>query len=491
MTDKKVIDIKNRRPYKRYLSGADTSRLSSSWTANPLPADQIIDRNHRIMVARSREQCANNGYARSFLRMCDQNIVGPKGVALQCNATTNTGTPINALNSAIETAWKQWGKAQTCDVLGVSSWFEYKRQGVRTVARDGEALVAFVIDQSSPYLLKLQMIDPQRVPINYNETKLKGGGFIRHGIEFDSVGRVVAYYITKQTDHVHSYNVYNSSDYQRIDADHVLHLFERDLVDQKRGLPWTSSSLLEIRNLGEFESASLKNAVISAKQTGTIEWADGYGPPDYDDDDLRIELEDGTYWELPAGARLNDNVRNYVGNDFSPFQKSQLRRAAAGLGVAYNNLANDLENVNYSSIRQGALDEREMWKTRQEWFIENFCQPIFEKWLQLALLNGAIKQGSRTVSINRYDQIIDSITWQPRRWNWIDPNSEVKAATTSVEQHFTSVSQVVRDSGRDPQQVFAEIAKERELMQSLGITAQQAIKPNDNGGDDAETDTAE
>jgi hypothetical protein len=34
----------------------------------------------------------------------------------------------------------------------------------------------------------------------------------------------------------------------------------------------------------------------------------------------------------------------------------------------------------------GMLDTRDMYKILQKWFIECFCEPIFAKWLKMALL---------------------------------------------------------------------------------------------------------
>ncbi|MEX0300958.1 MAG: phage portal protein, partial [Leisingera sp.] len=53
-----------RRRGTRMFQAAETDRLTSGWTNTPMPADQIIRRNWRVLVARSREQSANNDYAK-------------------------------------------------------------------------------------------------------------------------------------------------------------------------------------------------------------------------------------------------------------------------------------------------------------------------------------------------------------------------------------------------------------------------------------------
>jgi len=123
--------------------------------------------------------------------------------------------------------------------------------------------------------------------------------------------------------------------------------------------------------------------------------------------------------------------------------------------------------VNFSSIRQGALDEREAWKELQEWLIETLLEPVFEEWLPRALLRG-IRIGSGTLAAGRQDKYRE-VVWQPRRWAWIDPKSEVAAAVASKNNLLTSPGQIIRDTGRDPDTVWREVASDIRAMRDAGI----------------------
>ncbi len=151
------------------------------------------------------------------------------------------------------------------------------------------------------------------------------------------------------------------------------------------------------------------------------------------------------------------------------FAKSMLRGASAGLGVMYNDLASDLEGVNFSSIRQGALDIREHWKELQEWLIEALCKPVREEWMKCALLGShiALKNGKPLPPEKL--QIYSELHCQPRRWSWIDPKSEINANVTAIRAGLTSLSQVIREQGRDPDQVAQELADDYERFKVSGI----------------------
>jgi len=146
---------------------------------------------------------------------------------------------------------------------------------------------------------------------------------------------------------------------------------------------------------------------------------------------------------------------------------------AAGFGVPYNELAADLEGVNFSSIRQGTLDSREHWKELQEWLIEQLVHPVFEAWLERALLGGKIKtKTGRLLNPAKVD-VYSLVTWQPRRWQWIDPRADVDAAVTAKNNGLTSPGQIIREQGRDPQTVWEETAADlraqMDAMKAQGI----------------------
>jgi len=457
---------------QRLFDAASTNRLTGSWSSTPLTADDVVRRNQRVLVARAREQAANNDHAKAFLRMCRQNIIGPRGVQLQSQAKDADGTRDMEANTAIEAAWLEWGKAKNCDMTGRMPFRQIQAAAVVTAARDGEFFVRMVQGpEAGPWGFALSLIDPQRCPVDLDEDRLSGGRFIRHGIEFNSWGRPTAYYFSTLSVAEADYSV-GSRSFVRVPADQIVHGFISDLVGQKRGLPWMSTALFRMQQLNELETSALVNAREGANKTGFFEWEEGYGPEAVDAEgnqvELEIESEPGVYHELPAGARFKEHNPTYPSGEFAQFSKHMLRGIAAGLGVAYNNLASDLEGVNYSSIRQGTLDEREHWKDLQEWVVESLLDGIFNVWLRRSLVAGLIKSRGKALPANKIDKFSE-VKWQPRRWDWIDPNADVKAAVLAKNNLLMSPSQIIRDRGQDPQTVWRDIARDIADMRAAGI----------------------
>lgn len=371
-------------------------------------------------------------------------------------------------NKAIEQAWIKWGHRSSADVTGQLSWRSLQKAAIISAGKDGEFFFLKVTGtEAGPFGFSLQVIDPQKCPVDFDQQDIGDGRFIRAGIEFTSYGRPVAYYFTTTREQDADYS-YGGTSYKRIVASRIIHGFLPEIIGQKRGLPWMATALHRMKHVHGFEESAIVNARVSASKGGFFEWAEGYGPEDDEDEEIYMEAEAGAFQELPAGVRFKEWNPQYPNGEFLPFHKSMLRGISSGLGVAYNNLASDLEGVNFSSIRQGTLDERDHWKDMQEWLIEVLIEPVFEHWLPIALLNDKIKVSGKPLKPERLEKYMD-VEWQPRRWQWIDPRADVKAAIDMKNNLMGSPGQFIRDQGRDPQTVYSEIARDIDQMKDAGI----------------------
>lgn len=459
----------------RSFQAAQTDRLTASWSTEPLPADEIIRRHQRQLVARSREQCTNNDYAKGFLRRCRQNIVGSRGLILQAQSKDPSGRLDQVANDAIEAAFAEWSKPENCDIIGRRSWRAITASCVNTAAKDGEFMVRMITGRDAgPWGFALQTLDPQRCPVSLDEDKLPRGEFIRHGIRFNRYGRALGYYFTstqaEAADDPYGYH-YGGAYYVFVPADEIIHGFVEEIEGQKRGIPWMATALWRLRMLNGFEEAALVNARVTAARMGFLEWDPEYGPEPEDDldEEIIIDAEAGTWRELPPGLKANHSNWSWPAGEQAVFSKSMLRGASTGLGVMYNSWTNDLEGVNFSSIRSGVLDERENWKDLQEWLIETLAERVFQGWLPRALLTGRIKlPNGATLPAAKLDKF-RQVQWQARRWQWVDPSKDVKAAIDSKNNIISSPGELIREKGRDPTTVWREFARDIEEMKAAGI----------------------
>ena len=125
-------------------------------------------------------------------------------------------------------------------------------------------------------------------------------------------------------------------------------------------------------------------------------------------------------------------------------------------------------------MRHGVIETREVWKGLQEWFKSLVIERIHEEWLKYSLLASKIKCGNGYLKPERIDKYKE-VTWTMRRWMWVDPVKDVNSASISVQNGFRSRSDVIREQGRDPDEVWEEIQKENDILRAKGILVKDEV----------------
>lgn len=450
--------------FRSILQAAKTGRTEASWDTNPTSADMIVLLNWRALVARARNAALDNDYAKKYLSMCKNNIVGTKGIALLPQIEDPNGDPDQLAGDAIVSGWDEFSKKGNFDVTGGMSRVDFEKLLIGTVATDGEAIVEKVYGpDAGPWGFALQALDTTLLDPSHNEV-LRSGNIIRHGIEFNAFWRPVAYHFRNTMPEQLDLVQVMGQRYRRVEAKNIIHIFSRELVNQKRGLPWMRTALWRLRMLKMFEDAALVNAQVGAAKMGFFRNKDG---DEVDEDDLPMDAEPGVFENIGTRELVQWNPQ-FPEAFISQFCAEQKRGASSGLDVSYNNLASDLPAVNFSSIRQGALDEREMWKGLQEWFANSFSRDVYDSWLEVALLSQRLTVNGRPLKFERLEKY-KKVSFQGRRWAWIDPSAEVSAHEKALGLGIESRTQVIRDNGGEAYETFKEIASERADMKALGL----------------------
>jgi lambda family phage portal protein len=444
---------------------AQQTRLEAGWTGTPESADGWIQKNLRTVVARSRHQATENDYARKFVAMVRNNVVGPTGIRLRSTPRDANGKIDQAAKDAIEEAWRVQSRPGNWEVTGTMSRAMFERLWIGGCAIDGSAIAVVVTGpDAGPSGFGLQIIDTMRLDPQHNE-QLGGGRFIRHGIEFNSVGRPLAYHFIEEDPTLPLYAVgYYGRTYQRIDASRVIHAFIPELVGQRRGIPWMTTALWRMRNLKGFEDAAVVNARIGAAKMGFFHDPNG----EMGEDDLPMDAEPGTFENI-GGLKFESWNPQFPEQSTEQFVRTQLRGIASGICVSYNGLASDLTSVNFSSLRDGKNDERDTWRILQEWMIDTFERPVFDLWVERAVLAGSIRIRNNPLRVTDLDKY-KSAEFKGRRWAWVDPQADVAAAKMAVEARLASRTKYIEEWNEgDAWDTFEQIAQEEDDMEELGV----------------------
>lgn len=473
------------------FAGASIGRLTASlanWSGS-VNADNDVAL--PILRARARALTQNNEHGKRFLSMVATNVVGRRNPRLQVRAMKDQRDPNKpttldkSANDAIEIHWERWGK--TADISGRHrSLYSFMRTVVKAAARDGEALVRLVRNRALPYGMALQHLEADRLDDARN-VQLSNGNTVRQGVEIDSTGRAVAYYV--KTAHPGENYATAVANIERIPAGEIIHLFMQDRAEQVRGVTWLHAVIIRGSIIHKFEESAVTAAHIGASKVAALERAD-------DAPDATISMADGTsngtatgipqmsveageMFELPPGYKLSSWNPDYPHQNFESFLKACLRGLAAGLDVAAHNLTGDMTDVNYSSARIAELSERETWMALQDWFIESFAMVVYEQWLAMSLLSGAItfEMSGKALPADKFSKFCNASRFQGRRWAWVDPAKEADANKTQLENKLTSRTRLAAEQGDEFEDILDELAQEQAAIKDAGLAPVVPVAP--------------
>lgn len=461
------------------FAGATVGRLTAglaSWSAS-INAD--LDGALTILRARSRNLAANNEHGRRFLSLVAANVVGRAHPKLQVRALRDQANPNKATtldkpaNDAIETHWDRWGR--TCDITGRHMDFAHLlRTVMKSVARDGEALIRRVQNKRLPYGIALQLLEADRLDESFN-LRLDNGNTVRQGVEIDGTGRAIAYYI--RTAHPGEAYATVPNKIERVPAGEMIHLFLAERAEQVRGVPWMHAIILRAAQLHEFEESAVIAARIGASKIAALEHAED--APDAIDQMAdgkvggipQMSIQAGEMFDLPPGTKLSSWNPEYPHANFESFLKACLRGLAAGLDVADHNLTGDMSGVNYSSARIAELSERETWMILQDWLIASLVRPVYQEWLAYSLLAGAITFDltGKALPAERFEKFYNASRFQGRRWKWVDPAKEADANEKQLANQLTSRTRLAAEQGEEFDDILDELRAEADMIKAAGL----------------------
>ena len=478
---------------RRNYAAASRGRLFADFTGSNRSADSEIRWALNELRNRSRDLERNNEYFRRYLQLLRTNVVGNNGFRLQVKAVNTDNSPDVTGSQIIENAWAEFSRLGGPTVDGKMSLIDLENHVISAMARDGEVFLRVVKNNTFRHRVALQVIEPDRIDEEMNERYLNGND-VRMGVELDEFRRPVAYHVLMNHPGDYDYTTLaKGTKRARIPASEIMHIYRQERAGQTRGVPWSSAAITALKMLHGYREAELVAARTAASKMGFFTspagddfMADGYegeggtGAPIYD-------AEAGTFHQLPAGVEFTPFDPSHPTSAFADFEKSVLRGIAGGLGVSYTSLANDLEGTSYSSIRQGALEERDFYKTLHTFMIDHFLDPLYRVWLESVVDNAL----TPITGFGKYEKFSANFSFRPRGFQWVDPLKEINAAVVGLNNGILSHSDIAANYGRDADETFAQIQRDKQSAAQFGLDMayepfgeKQPVPAQIDGGDD-------
>jgi len=403
---------------------------------------------------RARDLCRNNPYATGGVGSIVSNSVGT-GIICQ---------PFSSDQSKADralTLWRKWSESIDCDADGLHDFNGLQNLAFRSMVEGGEALVVRRWRKTNagykiPVPFQVQVLEGDYIDTAKSFEVGQSGGYILQGVEFNAVGRRVAYWLfDRHPGEAITVNGKSSLVSKRVDAKDIIHLFRADRAGQVRGIAWAAPCILRLKDFDLFEDAVNMRMQIAACFSAFVGDIEAPAEAGGAKSSLSDKLSPGAIEILPPGKTITFPNLPTAQDDGHSIR--MLRSIAKGLGISYEVLSGDYSNVNYSSGRMGWI---EMHRNIESWrwitFIPRMCNPVYAWFQEAASLVG---------------QSMDDVLplWTPPKREMIDPTKEIPAERDAVRSGFKSLSESIRESGRIPSEVFKEMAKDAETINGLGL----------------------
>lgn len=364
------------------------------------------------------------------------------------------------MRTAIGAAVEDWTEVAT--VEGRADFYGWQAEMVRAMVIDGEAL-ALTIDTADG--LRLRQIPADYLDGGLNGT-LTGGGYIAAGVEFDSMGRRVAYHIRPNLSPWETYPVA-----QRIPAADVVHLFAPMGPGQVRGLSWLAPVLLTLGDLDGLRDALLTGFRVAALHGAFLTNAnDLSGDVPYDGQQtgsiLTEGMEPGAIRVLPNGFDVKFSSPQQA-QQAPEFLSSELRAIAAGMGVPAHLVSGDLSQANYGSLRADLVAFRQRAEQKQHGdLVPQMLRPVYVRAVTSLALAGKLDLPDFWTAPRDYTRA----DWLFPAPPWIDPAKDAAALKDLIDARLMSRRQAVAERGYSIEVLDQEIAADRAREKALGLS---------------------
>ena len=421
------------------------------------------------ITARARWLVRNNGYAANAIESWAGNVVGDgiKPSSLIADAD---------LKARVQRLWLDW--TDESDAEGFTDFYGQQRRAAREVFIAGEVFFRFRPRRPGDGLtvpLQLQMIPSEMLPLTRNKPVSggpfdKSSGVIRQGIEFDRIGRRIAYHFLRR----HPGDVTDpglAGETVRVPASEIIHVIDPVDAGQLRGISRFAPGIVKLFLLDQYDDAELDRKKVAAMHALFITTPAPAEPFDIAESDesgeRTMDLQPGQIVMLEPGEEVQTSAPADVGQTYEPFQYRTLLQVSAALGIPYAYLSNDMLKANYSNSRLALLEFRRRIEAYQHSvMVWQVCRRVWARWLDTAVVSGAL-------ALPDYEQQRRAwlgCSWLPPKWDWVDPLKDARAEIEQIEAGLKSRTQALAERGYDADQVDAEIAADRARERQLGLS---------------------
>jgi lambda family phage portal protein len=504
------------------LEGASrTSAEMLRWNPPIISPDSQINGRKDIMDARSRDSVQNDGFLTGAMHTHRDSIVGTQFRLISMpdwEALGATEEWADKFSQIVESRFNLMADSTECwfDAGGTLTFTDIIRLGVVGFGFTGEVLATteWLPKANRPFRTAFQSVSPTRL-CNPNNIADQPG--LSRGVEKDLYGKPLAFHIRSTFP-----GEFWSGDlpqWKRVPAQTkwgrrlVIHIKEPMQPDQTRGISDMVSVLKQMKMTKKFSDVVLQNAVVNATYAAAIEselpteaifqsmgaGGGGFtnmlkeymnGLTEYVNATDKIGIDGVKMPHLFPGTKLNLKSAATPGGIGTGFEESMLRHIAAPLGMSYEQFSKDYSKTNYSSARASMAETWKFMQARKKTVADRQATMMFICWLEEEI-NRDDSVIPLPPNFDFYDpymrEALCSCEWIGAARGQIDETKETQAAIMRINAGLSTYQKEVALLGDDFRRVFKQQAREKKLMEKLGLTFDTSgAKPGGSGSGQGE-----
>lgn len=464
---------------------------------------QDIEANVRTLRSRSRVLAMSAPMAAAAVGVLTSAVVG-KGLHL------HVGIDHKRLGMSKEQAkdWADNAEAEfdlwsestaAADFVGKNDFYKLQHTAFESWMKGGDAFCLFRQGKptwDAPYRLRLQLLDADRIctPNGLNMdavsgyTLLENGHHIVNGMEIDADGRIVAYHIVNKWPDM----PIAALKWQRIEKygkatgmPNILHLSKDERIGQLRGVPLVSAVIETIVQHSRYLNAEMVAAVLQAHFNGFVtsdakenilghpmggalgvDGESGDGEEEGDNVRTDLPLEPGMVYQLRPGENITFSESSRPGTQFEPFLRTLAVQTGAAVEIPGDVLLKEY-NSSYSASRAAIQDLWSVVDKYRDWFIGDFCAPIYAEWLTEAIGSGRISAPGFFADARTRKAWLGH-SWVGAAMPQLDPMKEVNATAKMLELGIlTHKEATTRITGGDWEKNMSELKEEAKKLAAV------------------------
>jgi lambda family phage portal protein len=427
----------------------------------------------------------DNAWAFGVVDTFVNSVVG-KGIDIQSAFERPDGSDAEDINLKRDSVWSHW--TEVCEINGQYTFTEIQQMAMRELVEAGEVLIRLVtVDRRyrgvyRPVPLAMELIEADRLAEEKDTFHLnrKENYRINRGIEFDELGKPVAYWV--YPNHPTEPFVGRGQPI-RIAADEIIHLFNRQRIGQSRGVSMFAPVIGWIRDLGLYVENEMQASAVASCFTVAIKTeggVSGFNPPSTanttDASGNKYEyLQPGMIMHLSPSESIEAANPGRPNSASEPWINLMLRGIAVGTGLSYETVARDYSQTNYSSNRASQLEDRRRFRRWQKYLITRLNQKVWDKFI-LAAAMVDINGFPTATELLENPKTAAPCEHMPPTWEWVDPQSEQQSSEASIKAFQTTYADELGAKGMNWRHVFYQRAKEEALLKQLGLISPTAVE---------------